>query len=407
MKKHAKMLEQVKISFCVGDVLDPTILQAAGCHTCSRIITLSPSSPIMEKTSFDGVEMVIKSEDKKDENNILLMMILEEYKDIWQHDVHILFDWYSPTSMNLLPIPPLKDMLKKRISGDYNLIFEKSRDEEDIEHMIATSSSPNEPSSLPPIKDKSIFKSFNKVAALNNPTSETTKPSKLPPKSLPSSSSTISMDGLSANFLLNRQHSRDKQKSISQYISAIHTAKTIKMKTGNVSQSSSPVHKKKIKTDNLFNKKLQIKIRKEKEKEKLRKRSSNVSYKSEKEADGDSDDSSDSSDDDDYDTGIQSHHMSSGDLEFSNRIPRGNCRFAAGYTIPKPCVASLYSMAYYTPGFLEIIEALLNPAEYDQESIPWLFMIPPKYNRKEYSIVARELLEAGFRWAYFDLEGLM
>jgi len=70
--------------------------------------------------------------------------------------------------------------------------------------------------------------------------------------------------------------------------------------------------------------------------------------------------------------------MSPDDLEFSNRFPRGNCRFAAGYTIPKPFVASLYSMAYYTPGFLELIEALLNPSEYDQQSIPWLFMVKYK-----------------------------
>jgi hypothetical protein len=94
MKRYAKILEQVKLSFCVGDVLDPTILQAAGCHTCARILTLAPSAPIMEKSSFDGVEMVIKSEDKKDENNILLMMILEEYKQVWnKHDFHMMFDW--------------------------------------------------------------------------------------------------------------------------------------------------------------------------------------------------------------------------------------------------------------------------------------------------------------------------
>mmetsp|Transcript_42093 Transcript_42093/g.54220 ORF Transcript_42093/g.54220 Transcript_42093/m.54220 type:complete len:227 (+) Transcript_42093:3016-3696(+) len=87
--------------------------------------------------------------------------------------------------------------------------------------------------------------------------------------------------------------------------------------------------------------------------------------------------------------------MTTDDIEFACSEPRGNCRFAAGYTIPKPFIAALYSMAYYTPGFLELIEALLIPSRYDQKSIIWLFTIPPQFTDKEYNQLAHELLEAG------------
>jgi len=70
-----------------------------------------------------------------------------------------------------------------------------------------------------------------------------------------------------------------------------------------------------------------------------------------------------------------SNEISKDDLEFSERFPRGNCLFAAGSTIPKAFIASLFSMAYYTPGFLELIEALLNPGRYDQSSTPALFNV--------------------------------
>jgi hypothetical protein len=94
MQKYQYQLEQVKISYCVGDVLDPTTLQAAGCHTCARILTLAPSAPTFEKANFDGTELVIRSDDKKDESNILLMLVLEEYRSVWKRsDIHIIFDW--------------------------------------------------------------------------------------------------------------------------------------------------------------------------------------------------------------------------------------------------------------------------------------------------------------------------
>jgi hypothetical protein len=46
---------------------------------------------------------------------------------------------------------------------------------------------------------------------------------------------------------------------------------------------------------------------------------------------------------------IDENEISADDLEFAERFPRGNCLFAAGSTVPKAFIASLYSMAYYTP----------------------------------------------------------
>jgi len=50
--------------------------------------------------------------------------------------------------------------------------------------------------------------------------------------------------------------------------------------------------------------------------------------------------------------------------------PRAHPRFAAGHILPKPCISAVYSMAYYTPGVLELLEALANPAKYDQTTAP-------------------------------------
>jgi hypothetical protein len=67
--------------------------------------------------------------------------------------------------------------------------------------------------------------------------------------------------------------------------------------------------------------------------------------------------------------------MTSDDLDFARQDARGNPRFAAGDTVPKPFIAALFGMAYYTPGFLEIIEALLIPSRYFQKSIVHLLMV--------------------------------
>jgi len=440
MKKQAHQLEQVKISFCVGDVLSPITLQAGGCHTCARILTLAPSAPVLERKDFDGVEMVIRSDEKKDENNILLMMILEEYKAVWnRHDIHIMFDWYSPTAMNLLPLPHLTENKVKRISGDYNLIF-SSLDESESDSIqdplskppqIATSS----PRMLPPIQRLSTEKLKLASTSLRFYDKIKIKPEEndktLIRKSIDQGTQHIKKT-LNAR-LTQRQISREKKKSVSEYVSAIQAAKQIKYKTSSFSSSpnrqssfsssfsssptsaSSPTKKKINQFDNQFSKKQQMKIHKEKiikkNKKLLKSKSfnekshdsgsgsdSNNSFNDKKnhqeKEEQEGSDSSDSSDSED-ETSYERHEMSRDDLEFSNRFPRGNCRFAAGYTIPKPFVASLYSMAYYTPGFLELIEALLNPSEYDQKSIPWLFKVPRRFEEEPYSAVARELLEAG------------
>ena len=59
-------------------------------------------------------------------------------------------------------------------------------------------------------------------------------------------------------------------------------------------------------------------------------------------------------------------NSSAGDDAFAAYEPRAHRLFAAGRVIPKPCVAAMFSMAYYTPGILELLEALMNPSKYDQ-----------------------------------------
>ena len=59
-------------------------------------------------------------------------------------------------------------------------------------------------------------------------------------------------------------------------------------------------------------------------------------------------------------------NSSAGDDAFAAYEPRAHRLFAAGRVIPKPCVAAMFSMAYYTPGILELLEARMNPSKYDQ-----------------------------------------
>lgn len=60
-----------------------------------------------------------------------------------------------------------------------------------------------------------------------------------------------------------------------------------------------------------------------------------------------------------------------GDLAFSAAEPRTHPRYAAGRVLPKPTIAALYSMAYYTPAVLELLEAMINPNKYDGKKKIW------------------------------------
>ena len=41
-------------------------------------------------------------------------------------------------------------------------------------------------------------------------------------------------------------------------------------------------------------------------------------------------------------------------------------------------------MAYYTPGVLELLEAIINPAKSEQTSLPWVIPMPHKFVGKPY-----------------------
>jgi hypothetical protein len=319
------------MSFCVGDILNPVTLQGAGCHTCARILTLAPSAPMFERVNFDGVDMVIRSEDKKDENNILLMMILEEYKRVWKKsDTHIIFDWYSPSALNLLSVPLLTEQKTHRNSEEYKLTLERIR-------RFSNDHSPTVSEGPPSPMEKTVEKVENNIRSIFpfGPT---------PSKIAPMSHSIDTIPSLS---------SKDKASnaSIREYVSMIKTLKTQKSFQLNqtMEKDLANISRKPNKFKQIVQK-LSLAL-----KAKL-----GVTQVIDSDTDTEAEDASDTEDNGNHE---QSWPMHSDDHDFSNQHPRGNCRFAAGYTIPKPFVASLYSMAYYTPGFLELIEALLNPAE--------------------------------------------
>jgi hypothetical protein len=74
---------------------------------------------------------------------------------------------------------------------------------------------------------------------------------------------------------------------------------------------------------------------------------------------------------------------------------RAHCRYAAGNVLPKPYLAAMFSMAYYTPGVLELVEALVNPAKYAQASLVWSLPPPKGSVGMLYAHLARQLLEEG------------
>ena len=80
---------------------------------------------------------------------------------------------------------------------------------------------------------------------------------------------------------------------------------------------------------------------------------------------------------------------------YQERHPRAAFRFAGGRVVPKPSVAAMFSMAFHSPGALELFEALIHPAKYNQRCMPWMLPVPPRLVGSSYRTLALELLAAG------------
>mmetsp|Transcript_1268 Transcript_1268/g.1624 ORF Transcript_1268/g.1624 Transcript_1268/m.1624 type:complete len:672 (+) Transcript_1268:335-2350(+) len=256
------------VSFCVGDPLNPLVLQAAGVDTCARLLTIAPSAPPTE-ISPDGATLLIRSDEKMDESNLMLVMVLEQHMSAWgRTEVKSIFDWYAPSSLNLLPFPPVPPKVPELLNAQRTLTDEEMK----ILKPFAKQLSPVRRGSFP-------------------------APTHFPAKS----------------------HRR-----VTPILSF------------SVNQTKKPVAKR-----------------------------------------------------------TPDNPLSEGDQAYAKRDPRGHYRFAAGRVIPKPFIAALYSMAYYTPGVLEIMESLINPHQYDQESMPWIFKVPSEMVNCPYNSIARDLLISG------------
>ena len=88
-------------------------------------------------------------------------------------------------------------------------------------------------------------------------------------------------------------------------------------------------------------------------------------------------------------------NLTPGDVELMQKEPRCHYRFAGGRVLPKPALASLFSMAFYTPGVLELLEALINPAKTDQSSLIWVAPVPKAFEGRPYRELAREFTANG------------
>ena len=75
--------------------------------------------------------------------------------------------------------------------------------------------------------------------------------------------------------------------------------------------------------------------------------------------------------------------------------PRAHPRFASGGVLPKPYLAAMFSMAFYAPGVLELVEGLANPGKYAQDSVVWALPPPPAAVGAAYCHLAAALQREG------------
>ena len=88
-------------------------------------------------------------------------------------------------------------------------------------------------------------------------------------------------------------------------------------------------------------------------------------------------------------------NLSEGDEALAKREPRTHHRYAGGLVLPKPLIAGVLSMAYYTPGLMELIEALIDPSKKPQECAPYLMPVPQNFVGKSYKELAMLHLQKG------------
>ena len=63
--------------------------------------------------------------------------------------------------------------------------------------------------------------------------------------------------------------------------------------------------------------------------------------------------------------------------------------------LPMPYIAAMYTQAYYVPGVLEMLDALVNPGKSQQVSVVWAMEIPREFIGQPYSELAMKLIRDG------------
>jgi len=88
-------------------------------------------------------------------------------------------------------------------------------------------------------------------------------------------------------------------------------------------------------------------------------------------------------------------NLNEGDMLFARHDSRCHYRFAAGRVLPKPDLCAIFSMAFYTPGVLELLEALINPSKTQQSSLTWVCPVPPEFAKKSYRELSAYFFDQG------------
>jgi len=77
------------------------------------------------------------------------------------------------------------------------------------------------------------------------------------------------------------------------------------------------------------------------------------------------------------------------DVKYSWRYSCGSLMFGAK-------LGSLLALAYYTPGVMEIFEAMCIPARRDQVAMPWRVRVPEDYFGRPWRDLVKDLLSGNF-----------
>mmetsp|Transcript_7239 Transcript_7239/g.8618 ORF Transcript_7239/g.8618 Transcript_7239/m.8618 type:complete len:1441 (+) Transcript_7239:158-4480(+) len=336
-----------------GDPKRMATLLEAGVETCEQFITLAPTAPPADMGGLDGTMM--------DRENLLACSVLEHHLERWDRtDLAPVYDWFHPDAIKFMSPPPAPQhvLMQSNVANSFKS-FGLLLQEKEKHHQL----NPGGLTSIP-----SISTIQPTISSTLHPSIDTIKPT----------------PGIkTSNY-------RRATFNISNRISSPSSISRLSKLQGPLQGPPKPKGQTRSKKQSL----------KEKEKLKQQQQQPSKGWGTVKKLFVEPASSLAPANKIHPDTILEDlvdglPNLLQGDMEFARIENRCHYRFAAGRVLPKPAIAALFSMAYYTPGILELIEALVNPTKTEQTSLVWVAPVPLSYANRPYSELAMHFYEEG------------